>query len=85
VTTIADKTACSIGSCDAGADFITSIKTANEFWLTLDGTTRNGRPVFITDVHAIGLETIKELVLESDFYWGLPQQENRASVAACPP
>ena len=61
-----------IAFANAGADFIGSIKTANEFGLGAGGKQRlTGVLVFITDVHAIGLATIQGLSLESDFYWDL--------------
>ena len=64
-----------IAFANAGADFVSSMKAASEFGLTLSGKQRlTGVLVFITDVHAIGLETVKGLVLESDFYWDLDER-----------
>jgi branched-chain amino acid transport system substrate-binding protein len=57
-----------LGLANAGADTVNSIKQAKEFGL-------NARIaallMFITDVHALGLETAKGLTLTESFYWDL--------------
>ncbi|MBM0206246.1 ABC transporter substrate-binding protein [Micromonospora sp. STR1s_5] len=61
-----------IAFANAGSDMINSIKSSAEFGLTVSGKQRiTGMLVFITDVHAVGLETVQGLVLESDFYWDM--------------
>ena len=53
---------------NAGADTSNSLKAAAEF-----GLTKTMRPaallVFLTDVHAVGLETAQGLVLTTSWYW----------------
>jgi branched-chain amino acid transport system substrate-binding protein len=64
-----------IAFANAGSDMINSIKSASEFGLTVSGKQRiTGMLVFITDVHAVGLETVQGLVLESDFYWDMDER-----------
>jgi len=59
-----------LGLCNAGADTVNSIKQANEF-----GVNRSMKLaallMFITDVHALGLDTAAGLVLTESFYWDL--------------
>jgi len=52
-----------IGLCNAGGDFINSVKQAGEFGLTRRGQNLAGLLVFITDVHGLGLETAQGLAL----------------------
>jgi len=58
-----------IGLANAGGDTINSIKQASEFGITQAGQKLGGLLVFITDVHALGLETAQGLVLTESFYW----------------
>jgi branched-chain amino acid transport system substrate-binding protein len=58
-----------IGLANAGGDTINSIKQAAEFGITQAGQKLGGLLVFITDVHALGLQTAQGLVLTSSFYW----------------
>jgi len=60
-----------IGLANAGGDTINSIKQAGEFRITRGGTKLAGLLVFISDVHALGLETAQGLVLTETFYWDL--------------
>jgi branched-chain amino acid transport system substrate-binding protein len=59
-----------LGLANAGADTQNSLKAASEF-----GLTKTMRPaallVFITDVHAVGLDTAKGLVLTTAWYWNM--------------
>ena len=55
-----------LGLASAGADTINQIKQAQEFGLKM---TVAGLLVFISDIHALGLEAAKGLVLTSSFYW----------------
>jgi branched-chain amino acid transport system substrate-binding protein len=59
-----------LGLANAGGDTINSIKAANEF-----GITATMKPAallaFISDIHAIGLETAKGLYLTAAWYWDL--------------
>ena len=59
-----------LGLANAGADTSNSLKAAVEF-----GLTKTMRPaallVFLTDVHAMGLQTAQGLVLTTAWYWNL--------------
>ncbi len=55
-----------LGLASAGADTINQIKQAQEFGLKM---TVAGLLVFISDIHALGLDAAKGLVLTSSFYW----------------
>ena len=63
-----------IGLANAGGDTINSIKQASEFGITQGGQALGGLLVFLTDVHALGLETAQGLVLTESFYWDLNDQ-----------
>jgi len=59
-----------LGLANAGADTVNSLKAASEF-----GLTKTMRPaallVFLTDVHAVGLDIAQGLVLTTAWYWDL--------------
>ena len=57
-----------VGLANAGLDTVNSIKQAKEFGIT---QTLAGLLVFISDVHALGLETAGGLVISETFYWDL--------------
>ncbi|MFU0503010.1 ABC transporter substrate-binding protein [Pseudaminobacter sp. NGMCC 1.201702] len=63
-----------IGLANAGGDTINSIKQASEFGITQGGQALAGLLVFLTDVHALGLQTAQGLVLTESFYWDLNDQ-----------
>src|SRR5438876_3887125 len=58
-----------IGLANAGGDTINSIKAASEFGIVRGGQRLAGLLVFITDVHALGLQTAQGLLLSESFYW----------------
>lgn len=58
-----------IGLANAGGDTINSIKQAAEFGITQAGQSLAGLLIFLTDVHALGLQTAQGLVLTESFYW----------------
>jgi branched-chain amino acid transport system substrate-binding protein len=60
-----------IGLANAGGDTINSIKQAGEFGITRRGVKLAGLLVFVTDIHALGLQTAQGLVLTETFYWDL--------------
>ena len=60
-----------IGLANAGGDTVNAIKQASEFGITQAGQALAGLLIFITDVHALGLETAQGLVLTEAFYWDL--------------
>lgn len=66
-----------IGLANAGADTINSIKQAAEFGLSGGEQKFVGLFTNLTDVHAVGLETGKGLLLTQGFYWDL-NDETRA-------
>jgi branched-chain amino acid transport system substrate-binding protein len=58
-----------IGLANAGGDTINSIKQASEFGIVAGGQNLAGLLVFITDVHALGLQTAQGLIMTEAFYW----------------
>jgi len=66
-----------IGLANAGGDTVNTIKQAAEFGITQAGQALAGLLIFITDIHALGLETAQGLVLTESFYWDL-NDETRA-------
>ena len=63
-----------IGLANAGGDTINSIKQASEFGITQGGQSLAALLMFISDVHALSLQTAQGLVLTSAFYWDLNDQ-----------
>ena len=59
-----------LGLANAGGDFVNSLKAATEF-----GITKTMKPAallaFISDIHALGLETAQGLYLTAAWYWDL--------------
>ncbi len=60
-----------VGLANAGGDTINSIKQAAEFGLTRRGVKLAALLMFISDVHALGLQTAQGLVCTETFYWDL--------------
>jgi branched-chain amino acid transport system substrate-binding protein len=63
-----------IGLANAGGDTINSIKQAAEFGIVKGGQNLAGLLVFITDVHALGLNTAQGLIFTETFYWDMNEQ-----------
>jgi branched-chain amino acid transport system substrate-binding protein len=59
-----------IGLANAGLDTVSCIKQAKEFNITPKQTLA-GLLVFISDVHALGLDTAKGMYLTTAFYWDM--------------
>jgi branched-chain amino acid transport system substrate-binding protein len=59
-----------IGLANAGADTVNCIKQAREFGITPKQSLA-GLLVFISDVHALGLDAAKGMYLTTAFYWDL--------------
>ena len=57
-----------IGLANAGADTIGSIRAANEYGVT-KAQQLAGLLIFISDVHSLGLQTVKGLYATTAFYW----------------
>ncbi len=60
-----------LGLCNAGGDTVNSIKQASEFGLSKAGMLIAPMLMFITDVHALGLDVAAGLTLTESFYWDL--------------
>jgi len=60
-----------IGLANAGADTTNAIKQGAEFGIVKGGQQFAGLLVFLTDVHALGLEKAQGLLLTETFYWDL--------------
>src|SRR5690348_10341216 len=60
-----------IGLANAGADTTNSIKQAAEFGIVKGGQSLAGLLVFLSDVHALGLQTAQGLIFTETFYWDL--------------
>jgi branched-chain amino acid transport system substrate-binding protein len=60
-----------IGLANAGADTINSIKQASEFGIVQGGQNLAALLAFITDVHALGLQTAQGLIMTESWYWDL--------------
>jgi branched-chain amino acid transport system substrate-binding protein len=63
-----------IGLANAGADTINAIKQGAEFGIVRGGQQFAGLLVFLTDVHALGLDKAQGLLLTESFYWDLNDQ-----------
>ncbi|HZQ62892.1 MAG TPA: ABC transporter substrate-binding protein [Casimicrobiaceae bacterium] len=63
-----------IGLANAGGDTTNSIKQAAEFGIVKGGQNLAGLLVFLTDVHALGLNTANGLILTNTFYWDMNDQ-----------
>ena len=58
-----------IALANGGTDTVNAVKQFNEFGLRESGVKLIGMAVFITDVHGMGLENARGLVLTNGFYW----------------
>lgn len=66
-----------IGLANAGSDTVNSIKQANEFGIVQSGQKLATLLMFISDVHAMGLNNAQGLVFSTAFYWDA-NEETRA-------
>jgi len=60
-----------IGLANAGGDTTNAIKQAAEFGIVKGGQNLAGLLVFLTDVHALGLEKAQGLIFTESWYWDL--------------
>ncbi len=60
-----------IGLANAGGDTTNAIKQASEFGIVKGGQNLAGLLVFLTDVHALGLEKAQGLIFTESWYWDL--------------
>jgi len=63
-----------IGLANAGGDTINAIKQAAEFGIVSKGQRLASLLVFISDIHALGLEAAHGLTLSESFYWDRDDQ-----------
>jgi len=63
-----------IGLANAGGDTTNSIKQAAEFGIVKGGQKLAGLLVFLTDIHALGLNTAQGLEFTTTFYWDMNPQ-----------
>ena len=73
-----------IGLANAGGDTTNSIKQAAEFGIVKGGQELAGLLVFITDVHALGLQTAQGLTFTTTFYWDMNDQTRAFSKRFAP-
>jgi branched-chain amino acid transport system substrate-binding protein len=66
-----------IGLANAGADTTNAIRAANEFGVIAGGQSIAGLLMFLTDVHALGLDVAQGIQLTTGFYWDY-NEETRA-------
>ncbi len=74
-----------IGLANAGGDTINSIKQAAEFGIVKGGQSMAGMLVFISDIHALVLQTAQGLIFTETFYWDAPSPSasRRSTRATC--
>jgi branched-chain amino acid transport system substrate-binding protein len=63
-----------IGLANAGGDTTNAIKQGAEFGIVKGGQNFAGLLVFLTDVHALGLEKAQGLIFTETFYWDANDQ-----------
>lgn len=64
-----------IGLANGGTDTTNSVKQGREFGLTGPGkAVFAGLTMFITDIHALGLDTAQGILLTTSFYWDRDQK-----------
>src|SRR5712664_2309921 len=63
-----------IGLANAGGDTTNAIKQGAEFGIVKGGQNFAGLLVFLTDVHALGLEKAQGLTFTETFYWDLNEK-----------
>ena len=63
-----------VGLANAGGDTTNAIKQGSEFGIVKGGQNFAGLLVFLTDVHALGLEKAQGLIFTETFYWDMNDQ-----------
>jgi branched-chain amino acid transport system substrate-binding protein len=63
-----------IGLANAGGDTTNAVKQAAEFGITQSGQTLAALLLFISDVHALGLNASQGLTFTETFYWDMNDQ-----------
>ncbi|WP_342643888.1 ABC transporter substrate-binding protein [Rhodoligotrophos ferricapiens] len=60
-----------IALANSGTEFINAVKGASEFGLVQAGQKLAGTTVFITDIHALGLDAAQGTLAATAFYWDM--------------
>ncbi len=68
-----------IGLANAGGDTTNAIKQAAEFGIVKGGQQLAGMLVFITDIHALGLDKAQGMLLTTAFYWDMNDETRKWS------
>jgi branched-chain amino acid transport system substrate-binding protein len=68
-----------IGLANAGGDTTNAIKQAAEFGIVKGGQRLAGMLVFITDIHALGLDKAQGMLLTTAFYWDMNDETRKWS------
>ncbi|GAC1339315.1 MAG: ABC transporter substrate-binding protein [Beijerinckiaceae bacterium] len=68
-----------VGLANAGGDTTNAVKQAAEFGLTQSGQTLAALLLFISDVHALGLNAAQGLTFTETFYWDMNDQTREFS------
>ena len=63
-----------VALANSSGDTMTALKQATEYGITASGQRIAGMLLFLSDVHAVGLETAQGLTLTTGFYWDLDDQ-----------
>lgn len=63
-----------VALANSSGDTMTALKQASEYGITSSGQRIAGMLLFLSDVHAVGLETAQGLTLTTGFYWDLDDQ-----------
>ncbi|NVP58250.1 ABC transporter substrate-binding protein [Mycoplana rhizolycopersici] len=63
-----------VALANSSGDTMTALKQAAEYGITASGQRIAGMLLFLSDVHAVGLETAQGLTLTTGFYWDLDDQ-----------
>ncbi|KMQ75608.1 ABC transporter substrate-binding protein [Marinobacter subterrani] len=66
-----------VALANAGSDTTNAINTASEFGVTQSGQTLAALLLFLTDVHALGVEAAQGIQLTTGWYWDM-NEETRA-------
>lgn len=73
-----------VGLLMAGTDMVNCIKQAREFGVARRGVKLAGTPMFVTDIHALGLDTAQGLLLAEAYYWDLNDRTRAFARRAMP-
>jgi branched-chain amino acid transport system substrate-binding protein len=69
-----DSKAKVVALAGSGTTFVNAVKSAREFGISTGGQVVAGLLVWVTDVHALGLETAQGMLLTDAFYWDRDDQ-----------